>query len=114
VGRGFGSRAPLGIAPDSEWTYGELSRGTRITVPPVAFDRPPEANHLDRDDRAARQLRASDTPDGADPSGLERNVLGFVVRKPLNRALVRALCKLVLARRSLDLFQSRVPAYHRP
>jgi hypothetical protein len=44
--------------------------------------------------RRARQLRASDTPAGADSSGLERNDFGFVVRKRLNDAALPALCKL--------------------
>jgi hypothetical protein len=47
--------------------------------------------------RAARQLRASDTRDGADSSGLERNLFGFVVRKRLNHAVPPALCKLEVA-----------------
>jgi hypothetical protein len=46
---------------------------------------------------AARQLCASDTPNGADSSGSERNGSGFVVRKRLNHAALPALCKLEVA-----------------
>jgi hypothetical protein len=42
-------------------------------------------------------VRASDTRDGADSSGLERNLFGFVVRKRLNHAVLPALCKLEVA-----------------
>ena len=46
---------------------------------------------------AARQLRASDTPGGADSSGLERNDLALLCGKRLNHAVLLALCKLEVA-----------------